>query len=419
MRVFVVFILLLLSPLVSTVFSQEKYIDEETKAVLDSLDERIVQLNEKVKKFGGNRDAKYFYTKREIDMTVFLREYEEYVFDEDLVGAQRLIESRIKTSEKRADKFAIDFYSDYKSKLTKLRGQKRAHYQKLFEKEKSFAKEYKTYIKPGTEQAYRKAHRMLDLAIKYGEDMGLDQPLIYLRKYKDNTTALMLDLKSGYDLAKLTSKEKHFQKVFNPLNQNDSLAIILKGKELVDLCYDFSYLARTDLDSNYFAMQKVVVANAIADWNERQGIASELASLTGQAIVARRDSLNKEGIYQWSDYILVIGSVVFESSSESLRKGEAIIDSDKTLYNYLRVNKILKGNKKMSMGQTYLLPVKVKDQVAYFRHDPSKQGWQYMVAYTMVLSEKKTQEIGQFLPPLQFNDSITEFELKNEGNNNE
>lgn len=392
-------------------FAQDKYIDEATKFVLDSLDNRIEQLNNNVKKFGGNRDAKYFYTKREIDMTVFLREYEEMVFDEDLMAAQRLIDSRIKTSEKRADNFAVNFYSGYQTKLTRLRGQKRAHYQKLFEKEKSFAKEYKSYIAPGTRQAYIKTHRMLDLAIRYGEEINLNETMVYLRKYKDYTTALSLDLESKYDLKKITQKEKNFDKVFIPYKESDTLNVIIEGMQLVDLCYEYSYLARSPLDSNFFAAQKVVVANAIADWNEKQGIASELATLTGQSIVARRDSLNKEGIYQWSDHILVIGSVNFESNSESLRRGEAIIDADKTLHNYLRINKILRESKKMEMGKTYLLPIKEKEIVSYFRYDPGRQAWQYMVAYSMVISPRKTQEIGQFLPPLQFQDSISEVEL--------
>lgn len=396
----------------NALYAQEKYIDESTKLVLDSLDSRIEYLHARVKKFGANRDAKYFHTKREIDMTVFLREYEEMVFDENLVEAQRLIDSRIKTSEKRMDSYAIDYYKGYQTKLTRLRGRKRAHYQELFEKEKAFKKEYQKYIEPADEQAYIKTHRMLDLAINYAQEMGRDETLLLLMKYKNYTSALVIDLHSKYDLDKLTSSVSSFEKVFEPLRSSDSLTIIIEGQDLVNLCFNYSALAITKIDSSFFEMQKVVVANAIADWNEKQGISSELASLTGQAIIARRDSLNKEGIYQWNDFILVIGSVTFDSKSESLRKGEAIIDADRTLYHYLRLNKVAKTSKSMQMGKTYLLPIKEKDKVSYFRFDGERQAWQYMVAYTSVVNAKTTQEVARFLPPLQFQDSISEVELQ-------
>lgn len=411
-RIVKITLLFLLFFLCGGLQAQEKYIDESTKIILDSLDARIEFLHARVKKFGANRDAKYFYTKREIDMTVFVREYEEMVFDENLVEAQRLIESRIKTSEKRMDTYAIDYYKGYQTKLTKLRGRKRAQYQELFEKEKAFNKVYKKYIEPADEQAYIKTHRMLDLAINYAKEMGRDETLLLLMKYKNYTSALVLDLHSKYELDKLTSSVSSFEKVFEPLRSSDSLTIIIEGQDLVNLCFNYSALALTKIDSNFFEMQKVVVANAIADWNEKQGISSELASLTGQAIIARRDTLNKEGIYQWNDYILVIGSVIFNSKSESLRKGEAIIDADRTLYNYLRLNKVAKTSKSMQMGKTYLLPIKEKDEVSYFRHDAARQAWQYMVAYTFVISVKTTQEVARFLPPLQFQDSISEIELQ-------
>ena len=397
--------------------AQQKYIDEETKVVLDSLDNRIEYLHKRVKSFGANRDARYFHTKREIDMTVFVRAYEEFVFDEDLMAAQRLIESRIKASEKRMDSYAIDYYKGYQTRLTRLRGKKRGHYQELFEKEKAFRKEYLQYIKPADEQAYIKTHRMLDLAIKYAEEMQLNETMVYLKKYKDYTSALSLDLYSDYDLEKLTQSVSAYEKEFEPLRSSDSLDAIIEGKNLVNLCYDYSALARTKIDSSFFEMQKVVIANAIADWNEKQGLASELAELTGQAIIARRDSLNKEGIYQWNDYILVIGSVNFDSKSQGLRKGEAIIDADRTLYNYLRLNDVPRVSKTMTMGKTYLLPIKEKDQVAQFRYDPSRKAWQYMVAYTMVINAKITEEVARFLPPLQFQDSITEYELKMQSEN--
>ncbi len=401
------FILIVCALYVTTLLSQQKFIDPATKHKLDSLDNRVLELNQKVRDFGPDRDARFFYTKRELDMTIFLREYEELVFDENLKQAQRLIESRIKTSTKRSDTYAVQYYTDYKSRLTKLRSQKIGHYNQLFAKEKNFYKEYRKYIEPGDEHAYNKTLRMLELAIKYADRKGLQETLKYLKRYENYTHALLIDYHSNYDLKKITSAESHFLKVFEEFTDTDSLQSIQEGQKLVETCYNYSAAALSKLDSNYFAMQKIVAANAIADWNERQGISSELASLTGQAVVARRDSINKEGIYQWNDLILVIGSVNFDSKSANVRKGEAIIDADRTLINYLRVNKLSRTKKGLELGKTYILPVKDRDKVSYFRFDDNKQAWQYIVAYTHVVNPKFTREMGRFLPPLQFQDGIS------------
>jgi hypothetical protein len=401
-----IYVLIILS--CQNLFSQEKYIDASTQRLLDSLNNRITALDKQIRDFAGNRDAGFFYARRELDMTRFLREYEELVFDEKLIQAQQLIDSRIKASEKRSDKFAVDYYMGYKTKLTKLRANKRLHYQQLFTKEKTFKQEYEQYIAPNDEFAFLKTLRMIDLAIKYAEEMGRNETLLYLHKYKNYTKALLLDLHSEYDLMKLTASESAFLKVFNATLESDSLEVIKQGRKLVESCFEFSAAALTKLDSNYFVMQKLVVANALADWNERQGISTELSTLTGQSVVARRDSINREGIYQWNDLIIVIGSVNFNSKTESIRRGEAIIDADRTLYNYIRINKLSKVNKNMEMGKTIILPIKDKDRVAYFQYDNSKRAWQYIVAYTSVISPKFTREMGRFLPPLQFQDKFND-----------
>jgi hypothetical protein len=390
------------------VCAQDNYVDKENVALLDSLDARISFLNTQIPKLSANRDAKYFHTKRELDMTIFVRAYEEYVFNEDLVQAQKLIDSRLKVSEKRSDTYAIEYYSSYKTKLTRLRAQKQAQYQQLFAREKDFAKEYNRYIAPGDNLAYLKTLRMLDLAIKYAKERRLDETLTYLLRYKKYTKALLFDLHCDYDLEKLTASESNFMKVFDPLISHDSLDVILASGELVDNCLLYSSFARAPVDTTFFLLQKIAVANAIADWNERQGLSAELASLTEQSIVARRDSINKEGIYQWNDLIIVIGSVNFESNSEIVRKGEAIIDADKTLINYIRVEKLARIGNSVEMGKTTIIPVKYKEQLGYFQYDIDKQAWQYIVAYKSVISPKFTQEMSRFLPPLQFQDEIKE-----------
>ncbi|QQS51157.1 MAG: hypothetical protein IPM71_00075 [Bacteroidota bacterium] len=386
--------------------AQEGFIDKATKNHFDSLDSRIVQLNQQLKAYGTERHAQYFYVRREIDMTLFVREFDQWVYDENLLQAQILTDSRKAASEKRFDNYGVEYYSAYQAKITQLRADKMRHYQSLLEKEKNFKKEYLQYIAPADEAAYLKTLRMIDLALKYTEETGRNETRAYLLFYQTHTRALLYDFYSKYDLAELTNNQNAFLKAFEPMLESDSLKQILEGQELAKQCYNYTLGANSKLDTNYFALQKIAAANAIADWNERQGLSSELSSLTGQAVLARRDSLNREGIYQWNDLIIVIGSVNFSSKSEAVRRGEAIIDADKTLFEYLRVNKYSNTASKVNLDQTTLLPVKDKDRVVFFQYDPSCDAWQYIIAYNEVMSKKFTIEMSQFLPPLQFQEDI-------------
>ena len=408
MRTYFLFLFLGVVLTFKSVQAQEKLFDEKTKFTLDSLDKRMEVLESKIKKMEGNRDASLFRTKRELDMTLFLRHYEEYVFDEDLMSAQRLINSKIKASEKRSDKYAISFYKGYQTKLTRLRGQKRTHYQELFVKEKNFKKEFDSYSKKGDEYNLTKTARMVELAIKYAEEQNLKETLNYLYRYRKLAEAMLFDLHSPYDLKKLSNSSKKFFKTFEPLIEDDSLHVIQEGMELAENCLNYTQIINCRLRPGFFDRQKIAAANAITDWNSRQGITAELASLTGQAIVARLDSVNREGIYRWNNMILVIGSVNFSSKSEMVRRGEAIIDADKTILNYIRINKVANiKNRKTQTGKTYMVPFVIGKKKEYFQYNFKNSKWQYMICYTEVINEKTTAEMSKFLPPLQFIEEIS------------
>jgi hypothetical protein len=393
--------------IVSLVSGQNKFIDPATEKLFDSLDLRINWLQKLMPRISSNRDANYFATKRELDMTMFLREYHELVFDEKLEEADKLIDSRISASEKRADKFAADYYTGYKTKLTRLRGEKRTYYQQLFTKEKNFRKEFEKFVDAGDEYSLNRAARMVDLAINYAGEQKMTETLKFLIKYKRYAAALLYDLKSDYNLKELTSSQKSFQKVFNPMTDSDSLQTIIEAGKLVDQCYNYSLGANSKVDTNFFDQQKNVVANAIADWNERQGNTAELATLTGQSIVAKLDSVNREGIYKWKGMILVIGTVKFTSKSDNVRRGEAIIASDQTLKNYIRVNKLADQDlKKAKIGKSYMVSYFDAGKKTYFMYEPEKQHYQYMICYSDVINEKATLEMIKFLPPLQFREEI-------------
>jgi hypothetical protein len=388
-------------------YSQEEFVDVQTRKLFDSLDLRISYLEGKIPKISANRDANYFVTRRELDMTIFLKQYQQYIFDEKLEEAQNLIEQKIKSSEKRADKFAVDYYQSYQTKLTRLRGQKRGYYQQLFEKEKNFKKEYEKYIKVGDEYSLQRALRVVELALKYAREQNLTTTIVYLEKYKKYTQALLFDLNSTYDLRKLTGSKRYYSRVVTPMLENDTLSVIQAAAGLIEQCYNYSRAAESKVDTNFLALQRIAAANYIADWNEREGLSKELASLTGQAIIIRLDSLNREGIYRWNDLIVVIGTVKFNSKSDNVQRGEAILDADHTLMNYVRVNKLTNQDlKKAKIGKTFMLSYKDEGNNTFFKFDQNKQMYQYMIAYSEVISKQVTEEIRRFLPPLQFNEKV-------------
>jgi hypothetical protein len=392
--------------------AQEEFYDEKTRHTIDSLDNRIAFLEGQIPKLSNNRDAKYFSTKRDLDMTNFVRSYELFLFEEDLEAAGQLIDSRIKASEKRMDQFAVDFYKGYNLELTKVRGRQQAHYQELFEKEKNFKKEWQVYIDVGDEYSLNRALRMVDLAIKYASEKNLQETLIYLKKYKRFTEMLIFDVNSPFDLKKLTSNESVFMNTFGPMIDSDSLETIKKGMRLVEACYNYSAGVNAVVDTVFLAKKKTAADNAIADWNSKQGISEDLAKLTGRAFTAQLDSINHEGIYSWKNKIVVIGSMNFSSKAENVRRGEAIMDADRRVINYIRLNKYANVSNSVKIGNTVMLPFILNGNTAYFIFDKTTNKWQYMICYSMVVNEQVTKLMLKSLYPMQFQEEIKTSEIQ-------
>lgn len=344
-------------------------------------------------------------------MTIFLRNFEELIYDENLEAADRLVDSRISASEKRADTYAVDFYKSYRTKLTKIRGAKRTYYSTLFEKEKNFKKEFEKYLETINAYSLIRAQRMMELTMKYASEQNLEYTLEFLHKYNNLLDAYTLDYYSSYELDKLTKKTSAFHKAFDPLVECDTLETITEAGKLVDLCLKYSKLTKSKVKPEYFEQQDNAVVNAIADWNDRQDIRTELSSLTDQSVIARLDTVNREGIYQWKDMIVVISSLQFSSKSELVRRGEAILHADQILINYIRIQKKIRlRGKTVKKGKTFMLSFKDYDENNYFKFNPANSRWQYMICYTSIINNKVTGEMTKFLPPLQFQEELSQAE---------
>ncbi|MBN1598631.1 MAG: hypothetical protein JW894_10080 [Bacteroidales bacterium] len=398
-------ILLLITSIItfsSVILGQKDLMDLSLIQCLDSLEKRIVFLERKIPHLKEIRDPDYYFARNDLDRTLFLKYYYNYLFDEDLDKAKSLIESKLKVAKKRRNDNDIDFYKEYEDKLKEEIINQQRRYQQLFAKEKNFKKEFNRFIDQNDEYSLMRAQRMTDLALKYARDKKLNSVTEYLYKYKAYASARIYDYHSQYDLQKLTSKESAFEKEFQPLVYSDSLPLIEEAGKLVRYCYDYAFSSSSLLDTAYFALKENVVSKAIHDYHARKGNSSALAGLIGQSVIASLDSFNREGIYQWNDNIIVIGHFKPDSKFDNVKKGEAILEADRTLIEYIRVNRLAKLGKTVRMGATFLIPYNDDVVPSAFLNNGEKVNYHFMVCYTRVENDHITREIRKLLPVMQF-----------------
>lgn len=350
-------------------------------------------------------NTSYYSVKRELDLTLFVKAYEEYIMKEELDKARALVESRIEGSKSRKDQYSVDFYNKYKDKVYAQLKQQRMFYQELLEKEKRFEKAYAEITKSGTLESYQKAERMIQLALKYANENDFKETAAYLKTYLLYNEAVIYDVHSTYDLVKLTNRSKHFEEFFNPLVESDSISSIMKAEDLLENCLNYSKLARTALDSTYFIQQSYVIATALSDLLNRAGREKELDNYTNQALKARLDTLNPSGVFKWNDYIVVIDEFIPGSSFENVKKGEAIIHADNMLSAYLIKNELCKSAGDLKFGYVYIIPYisNIRNSAFYYNTDTRK--WQYIACYTIINSETYTRDVSKFMPPIYFDEN--------------
>jgi hypothetical protein len=381
---------------------QEVPVDLDYKTLIDSLDIRIKNLDSEIPRLSAIRDANYFYKKRDLDITIFLSSYYRFLSDEDIDQAKELIESRLYVAQKRKDAYSIDFFQGYKLQLTKEIGRQRARYQYLFKDEKNFKKVFYNTLNESDENSLKRCKHLTDLALKYAREQNLETVIKYLTKYEGIIDAAIYNSTAEYDLKKLTKSESAFQKMFTPLIESDSLELIYKADSIVEHCYKYSASTSCRLDTNFFAKKKKIVIIAISDFNARKGANAELTILAGQTIIARFDTINREGIYKWHESIIVIGHFNPKSKSENVNKGEAIIDADRRLFEYIRINRIAKLGKSVKLGNTFIIPFEFENKPIGFMFNPRVKKYQYMICYTRIKNKNLTQKITKVLPPLEF-----------------
>jgi hypothetical protein len=385
-------------------FCQDKSLEPKSAAFFDSLDNRIGVLQQQIPRLKQSHDISLFSIQRELDMSLFIKAYEEYVVEENLFKAKDLVESRIERAKFRKDQYAVDFYNNYKDKVYNQIKYQRMYYQALFEKEKNFRKEFNTITKDETVVAYKQAQHMISLALKYAEENNLTEVAKGLRNYTIFCEAKLFDLQSPYDLNELTLNEKNFEKVFLPLIKGDSIATIKEAEKLVDFCIQYADFMKTPLNVEYFEQQKLAVATAISDLLDKQGSGSGLRELTNQAILVRLDSLNPGGVYKWHEYIIVISEFTPASGFEDVKKGEAIIHADNVLAAYLKRNRLCKSTEDLKFGYAYIIPYKSSNKTSSFLYHPDRQMWQYIACYTLVNNPGYTRDITRYMTPILFED---------------
>ncbi len=369
--------------------------------VIDSLDGRIEHLQLRIPGLQYKRNLEFYNIKRELDHTIFLRSYEEYIHNEELDLARDLVEHHLERAELRNDGMSRDFYREYKRRIYYQMKQQRIYYQQLFEKEKIFRKNLNAYLKEGTMESYLRAVRMIDLSLKYARENQFTETEKYLFKYKNEVNAHILDYHSYWDLDKLSSNPAAFEKVFNALVSADSLDQIQKAEELIEHCYQYNVNMGNDIDTLYYFKKRLMVASSIADYNDRIGN-RDLLDMTDQAVVARLDSLNPRGVYKWHDFIVIINEFNPKYGSYNLKKGEAIMESDKILFNYIRKQQIAKIKGDYRIHGTRFIPFKEGNSMEEFIYNHDTRSWQYMICYELIENSYFTGEIRKYMPPIVF-----------------
>jgi len=389
-----------------TAISQTAVLQRGSVAYFDSLDRRIDNLQKQISRLKQTRDVAYYNQQRELDLTLFVKAYEEYVVEEDLDKARELVESRLERAEFRRDQYALKFYHRYQDDAFALIKQQRMHYQHLFLKERNFKKEFEQYTGSEDLMSYQKAQRMVNLALKYARENNLTEIIKYLESYQAYTEALIFDYGSAYDLASLTNSEKEFQKVFQPLIKSDSLKDIKEAEMLLAHCLNFGKLTGSSLNEEFFKIQGLQITAALSDLLEREGREKELAKYTDQSVTAQFDTLNPRGVFKWHDQIIVIDEFIPTSGIENVKKGEAILHADKMLAAYLQKNKLCQSVQDLKFGYAFIIPYKSNAKNSSFYFNPATRKWQYIACYTLVVSADYTQEVSKYMPPLFFEDEM-------------
>lgn len=374
--------------------------------LIDSLETRITHLQQQIARLKQTRDVAYLNFQRELDHTLFVKAYEEYVLDEDLEKAKELTITRIERAEFRRDQSSVKFYRGYEEDVYALIKHQKMHYQQLFLKEKNFRKEFEKYTEPGDLAAYKKTQRMVLLALKFARENNLTETVKYLEQYQSFTEALIFDHGSDYDLAELTNNAKSFEKVFLPLIAGDSIENIKEAESLLAHCINYGRLTNSSLDGEYFRKQQLTVTSALSELLEREGREKELAHYTDQSVVAKFGSLNPCGVFRWHDQIVVIDEFTPTSGMENVKKGEAIMHADKMLATYLQKNKLCQSINDLRYGYAFIIPYQTNAKNTSFCYNPHNRKWQYMACYTIVNSKDYTAEVSKFMPPLYFEDEM-------------
>jgi hypothetical protein len=373
-------------------------------AFFDSLDRRIIDLQKQIPKLKQARDVAYYNLQRELELTLFVKNVEEYIREEDLDNAKKVVEVRLEKAEFRREQYSVVFCRKYKDDVNNLIKQQRIHYQALFSKEKNFKKEFDRLAETGSSDNYQKTLRMVNLALKYANENSLTETVKYLSNYRSYTEALIFDAGSEYDLATLTGNAKEFEKVFLPLVESDTIEDIREAESLISYCINYSRLTGSRLDPAFFARQGLVVTSSLSDLLESKGREKELERYTDEAVKARVDSLNPCGVFKWHDQIIVIDEFNPSSTMEAVKKGEAIIHADKMLAAYLKKNKLCSSEKDLTFGYAFVIPYHSDTKNSAFFFNSSSQKWQYITCYTSVINTEYTQHVSKYMPPLLFKD---------------
>jgi hypothetical protein len=366
----------------------------------DSLENRVTYFEGILPELKQKRSPQYLSTRQLLEKTEFVLQFERFVYDQEFAQAKELTQVKIIHAQINRDKAGETFYKLYDDRVNRMVKDQKMYYQMLFAKEKNIRKKINKIIRPGTLEAYQSGRREVLSGLKYAREARLRKIENILQQQLDYINALILDEESEFDLEQITFSEKYFFERFNVLVKSDNLDLILKADTLLVKAKRYAELMHTDIDTSFFGKQQRVIITARSDYHYQKGLA--LDTLANEVVQGKLSAINRNGVYNWHNYILVIGEFNFGSGFKNVNRGEAVLSADKKLLQYIRMNKLADVDEGLEVGQAFLVPYMVDQRKQYFLENPKSKKLQYMVCYTMIENKKTMEGIVRYLKPINF-----------------
>ena len=109
-------VFLLLVCLSNPIQAQQNEKKDNFESFIDSISNRIEKLQAQLPKLKNGRSIGYFNCKRDLDQSIFIKAFEQYIKNEELEEAKELVLKKLDRAKFRRDEHSLTFYSEHKKR---------------------------------------------------------------------------------------------------------------------------------------------------------------------------------------------------------------------------------------------------------------------------------------------------------------